>query len=234
MKRHAFDIIGIDFLNILAVFSTQNNLFYTRTASRQDFFLSSATLSGQKVGDLRFKDQNGDGVIDSKDRVYLGSYIPKFVFGFGASFNVKQFDFTMDFNGQTGNKIYNGKNANRPDLYNFESPVANAWQGEGSSNEIPKPAASGVNYEVSDYFLESGSYLRLRSVGVGYTFNQKWMQRAKIKSTRVYVRATNLITLSGYSGYTPEIASQDALSSGIDLGVYPLTAIYSFGFNFNF
>ena len=195
---------------------------------------SSATLSGQKVGDLRFKDQNGDGVIDSKDRVYLGSYIPKFVFGFGASFNVKQFDFTMDFNGQTGNKIYNGKNANRPDLYNFESPVANAWQGEGSSNEIPKPAASGVNYEVSDYFLESGSYLRLRSVGVGYTFNQKWMQRAKIKSTRVYVRATNLLTLSGYSGYTPEIASQDALSSGIDLGVYPLTAIYSFGFNFNF
>jgi len=195
---------------------------------------TSASLAGQGVGDLKFKDQNGDGIIDAKDRVYLGTYIPKFVYGFGASFNYKQVDLSLDFNGQTGNKIYNGKNAVRPDLYNFEASAAEGWSGEGSTNEIPRPTSGGINYEPSDYYLENGSYLRLRSFAFGYSFNQQWMTKVKIKSARVYVRATNLFTMTAYSGYTPEIGSQDALSSGIDLGVYPLTAIYSVGINLNF
>ncbi len=195
---------------------------------------SSAIVAGQKAGDLKFKDQNGDGIIDANDRTFLGSYIPKFVYGFGASFNYKNFDWAIDFNGQFGNKIYNGKNAVRPDMYNFESRVNDAWAGEGTSDEEPRPTAGGTNYEPSDYFLENGAYLRLRSLTFGYSFTGKLLGKLNMHNARVYVRGTNLLTIAGYSGYTPEIAGTSVLGSGIDLGVYPITAIYSVGINLNF
>ncbi len=195
---------------------------------------NSPKVAGQKVGDLKFKDQNGDGIIDANDRVFLGSYIPKFVYGFGTSFSYKNWDWSLDFNGQLGNKIYNGKNAVRPDLYNFEDRVGNAWRPDKPSNEEPRPTAGGINYEPSDYFIEDGSYLRLRSLTIGYSLQSKALGRLNMYNARVYVRATNLFTLSGYSGYTPEIASDNVLGSGIDLGVYPLTSIYSVGINLNF
>jgi len=202
---------------------------------------NSAKVSGQQVGDLKFKDQNGDGIIDANDRTFLGSYIPKLVYGFGASFNYKNFDWAIDFNGQFGNKIYNGKNAVRPDLYNFEGRVDDAWAGEGTSNEEPRPTAGGTNFEPSDYFLEKGDYLRIRSFTFGYSFSGKLLgklnmhnARLNMHNARVYVRGTNLLTIAGYSGYTPEIAGTSVLGSGIDLGVYPITAIYSVGINLNF
>jgi len=195
---------------------------------------NSAKVSGQQVGDLKFKDQNGDGIIDANDRTFLGSYIPKLVYGFGASFNYKNFDWAIDFNGQFGNKIYNGKNAVRPDLYNFEGRVDDAWAGEGTSNEEPRPTAGGTNFEPSDYFLEKGDYLRIRSFTFGYSFSGKLLGKLNMHNARVYVRGTNLLTIAGYSGYTPEIAGTSVLGSGIDLGVYPITAIYSVGINLNF
>jgi TonB-linked SusC/RagA family outer membrane protein len=195
---------------------------------------NSAIIAGQQVGDLKFKDQNGDGIIDANDRTYLGSYIPKFVYGFGTTFTYKNFDWALDFNGQFGNMIYNGKNAVRPDLYNFESRVRDAWTGQGTSNEEPRPTAGGSNYEPSDYFLEKGDYLRLRSFTFGYSFKGKVLGKLNMHNARVYVRGTNLFTLAGYSGYTPEIAGSGVLSSGIDLGVYPITAIYSVGIHLNF
>lgn len=195
---------------------------------------SSAIIPGQQPGDLKFADLNGDGIIDAEDRTYLGSYIPNFVYGFNATIGTRNLHLSVDFSGQLGNKIYNGKNAVRFDLYNFESQVADHWRGEGTSNTEPRPSAGGVNYEPSSYFIQSGSFLRLRSVTLGYTFSPQVISKLKANQLSVYLRGTNLFTLSKYTGYTPEIASDNALGSGIDLGVYPVTSIYSVGMNLSF
>ncbi len=195
---------------------------------------SSAKIDGQQVGDLKYADLNKDGLIDDKDRTYLGSYIPKVTYSLSADFSYKGFDLSLDLYGQAGNKIYNGKNAVRPDLYNFEGRVRNYWHGEGTSNTEPRPTAGGVNYEPSDYFIENGSFLRLRNVNLGYTLPDKFLAKLKISKTRVFINGTNLYTLTKYSGYTPEIASSNALGSGIDMGVYPITAIYSIGVDITF
>jgi hypothetical protein len=186
------------------------------------------------VGDLIYVDQNSDGKINSFDRVFLGSPIPKFIFGISTAFNYHNFDLAIDVQGQTGNKIYNGKEAVRPDLYNFETSVLKRWTGEGTSNDAPRATTGGYNWVTSDRFIQDGSFLRLRSVTLGYTVAEKALQRAKIGKARIYLRGTNLWTLTKYTGYTPEIGSNDVLSSGIDYGAYPITAVYSIGANLTF
>jgi TonB-linked SusC/RagA family outer membrane protein len=188
----------------------------------------------QSIGDLKFADINGDGVITTSDRTYLGSPIPKFIFGFNAEVSYKNFDISFDFQGQTGNSIYNGKMAVRPDLYNFESRVGDFWSGDGTSNKEPKPSAGGVNFEPSSYFIEDGSYLRLRNVRIGYSFPSSLSDKLRLTSARAYVSGTNILTLTKYSGYSPEIGGSDGFSSGIDLGIYPITAVYSVGLNLTF
>lgn len=192
-------------------------------------------IDGAQVGDLKFANLNSsDSVIDEKDKTYLGSYIPKLMYGLVIELNYKAFDFSMDFNGQSGNKIYNGKNAVRPNLGNFESRVKNRWHGEGTSNSEPRATSGGPNYEPSSYFIEDGSFFRLRTISLGYTLPPKVLSKINVKQARVFIRGNNVFTMSKYSGYSPEISSDNALASGIDMGVYPSTAIYSIGFNVNF
>ena len=124
------------------------------------------------VGDLKYQDVNGDGIINAADRVYIGSGIPTFIFGFNLNGNFKGFDLSIDFQGQTGNKIYNAKEEIRPDLYNYETHVLDYWHGEGTSNTEPRPSAGGVNYDPSTQFIQDGSFMRLRSVIIGYTLPQ--------------------------------------------------------------
>lgn len=191
-------------------------------------------LSTAGVGDLIYADRNGDGQITTADRVFLGSGIPRFIYGFAGEVFWKKFDFAIDFQGQTGNKIYNGKNAVRPDLYNFEATVLDRWTADGSSNKEPRATTGGYNWIPSDRFIQNGSFLRLRSLTLGYTFAGNWLRRAHLREGRVYLRGTNLWTLTRYTGYSPEIGSGDVLSAGIDYGVYPITAVYSAGFHFTF
>jgi TonB-linked SusC/RagA family outer membrane protein len=190
--------------------------------------------SDQGIGDLKFADVNSDGVINSDDRTYLGSPVPKFIFGFNAEMSYKNFDLSVDFQGQTGNKIYNGKMAVRPDLYNFEARVKNYWDGDGTSNSEPRPTASGVNFESSSYFIEDGSYLRLRNIRIGYSLPSSLAGKLRLTKARAYLSGTNLFTITEYSGFTPEIGGSDVVSAGIDLGVYPITAVYSIGLNLTF
>ena len=187
-----------------------------------------------KPGDLKYVDQNNDGVIDQDDRTYIGSPIPKFIFGLDFGFRWKGLDFSLNIQGQTGNKIFNGKEVVRPDPYNFEAHVMDRWTGPGTSNEEPRPTFGGNNYLASDHFIYDGSFVRLRNVVLGYTLPLEWSTKVYMKSFRVYVKADNLYTYTKYTGYTPEIGSGDVLSSGIDRGVYPITAVYSFGINLNF
>lgn len=190
--------------------------------------------STAEVGDLIYVDQNGDGKINSFDRVYLGSPIPKFIYGFSGEFNYKRLDLSIDFQGQVGNSIYNGKAAVRPDLYNFETTVLDRWTGEGTSNVEPRATTGGYNWLPSSRFIQDGSFLRLRSVTLGYSFSDSFLQRIKITQARLYLRGTNLWTLTKFTGYTPEIGSNDVLSSGIDYGTYPITAVFSGGVNISF
>jgi hypothetical protein len=186
------------------------------------------------IGDLRRVDVNKDGVINDQDRTYLGSPIPKFIFGFNTEVSYKQFDISLSFQGQTGNKIYNAKEFIRPDAYNFEQHVIGRWTGEGTSTTEPRASFGGYNYIPSDKFIQDGSFLRVRSLVIGYTLPKSFSQRIHVEQLRVYLKGNNLYTLTKYTGYTPEIGSGDVLSSGIDTGIYPITSIYSFGINLTF
>jgi TonB-linked SusC/RagA family outer membrane protein len=185
-------------------------------------------------GDLKFVDVNGDGVISPLDRTYIGSPIPKFIFGLSGGFEFKGIDFSLNIQGQTGNKVFNGKEVVRPDPYNFESHVMDRWTGAGTSNEEPRPTFGGYNYNVSDRFIYDGSFVRIRSLVLGYSFPQDWSQKIYMQNLRIYVKVDNLYTFTKFTGYSPEIGSWGVLDNAIDNGIYPITAVYSFGVNLTF
>lgn len=191
-------------------------------------------LSQQGVGDFIYVDTNNDGLINEEDRVQIGSWIPDFIFGFSAETNYKGFKLSLDFQGQTGNEIYNGKQAIRFDLLNYEEKFTNHWTGEGTTNEHPRASAGGVNFLPSEYFLEDGSFLRLRTLTLSYDISQSLLERAGLNIAQVFLRGTNLWTLTNYSGYSPEIGVNSPISGAIDLGVYPITKVYMLGLNLSF
>jgi TonB-linked SusC/RagA family outer membrane protein len=191
-------------------------------------------LSLAGVGDLRFVDMDNNGRIDGSDRAYIGSPIPKFIFGFNFEFAYKDIDLSLDIQGQSGNKIFNGKDVVRPDPYNFESYVFDRWTGEGTSNTVPRPSFGGYNFTPSDFFIQDGSFVRLRNIMIGYTLPQRISDRLSFTKVRAYIKGTNIYTLTKFTGYTPEIGGFDVLSNGIDMGVYPIPAMYSVGLNITF
>lgn len=193
---------------------------------------SLPSASGQRVGDLRYEDTNGDGVITPDDRTFIGSYIPDFLGGLNFSLGYKGVELAIDLQGQFGNEIYNGKRAVRPELYNYESYIEDRWTGSGTSTTEPRLTAGGTNYQnASSWFIEDGSFIRLRSVSLSYAIPANFLDKAGITSATVFLRGTNVFTATEFSGYSPELASPNVLSSGIDLGTYPITSTYSIGLN---
>ena len=191
-------------------------------------------LSTAVPGDLRFVDVNHDGKIDGNDRTYIGSPIPKFILGFNFEADYKGFDFSFDIQGVYGNKIFNAKEVVRPDPYNWEKHVLGAWTGSGTSNTEPIASYGGNNYLPSDRFVQDGSFTRLRNVTLGYTLPSAITKKIAINQLRIYIKGSNIYTLTKFTGYTPEIGSSDVLSNGIDYGTYPVTSVYSFGINLTF
>lgn len=227
------------------------NRFVTRTTVGQPIgyfygyeidgvFQSQAELdaypsgSQARVGDLRFVDANQDGVLNQDDRVYIGSAIPDLVYGASIDLGYGGFSLNLDFQGEYGRELYNAKATIRPDLYNFEAHVWDRWTGEGSSNTEPRATAGGYNWQPSNRFVQDGSYLRLRNVSLAYQFPAQLTERLRMQAARVYLSGVNVFTLTPYTGYSPEFASEDVLSNGLDMGVYPVPAIYSVGFNVTF
>ncbi len=196
-------------------------------------------------GDLRFQDNNGrdadgnltgepDGMITDADRVTLGSPIPDFIYGFTIGAEYKGFDLAVDFNGQSGNEIYNEKLAQRFGNYNFEDSYLNRWTGEGTSDFEPRVTNAGHNYIPSDRFIQDGSFLRLRNVTLGYTLPTSLSDKLRIRNLRVYVSGTNLVTWTDYTGYTPEIVNGNPFDTGFDQGVFPISRVFTFGLDFSF
>jgi TonB-linked SusC/RagA family outer membrane protein len=191
-------------------------------------------LSTVVPGDLRFVDVNNDGKIDDNDRTYIGSPIPKFILGLNFEADYLGFDFSFEIQGVYGNKLFNAKEIVRPDPYNWEKHVLGAWTGPGTSNTEPRADYGGNNYLPSDKFVQDGSFTRLRNVTLGYTLPSALTKKIAISQLRIYLKGSNIYTLTKFTGYTPEIGSSDVLSNGIDFGTYPVTAVYSFGINLTF
>ncbi|TAE48155.1 MAG: SusC/RagA family TonB-linked outer membrane protein, partial [Bacteroidetes bacterium] len=192
------------------------------------------TRGSEVAGDLRFADTNGDGVITTADRTYLGSPIPTLIYGASLSAAYAGIDIAADFNGVRGNQIINAKKIARFGTYNFETSFLDRWNGEGTSTTEPRVTNGGHNYEVSERFLEDGAYFRVRSLTLGYSFPEALLAPARISKLRVYAAANNLFTKTDYSGYTPEITSNSVLSVGIDRGVYPVAKTYFLGLDLGF
>ena len=184
-----------------------------------------------KAGYFRYKDVNGDGVIDSKDKVLLGNPNPKLTYGFNSGFEYRQFDFQLDIQGVAGVDVYNATKGVRYGNENYtEDFYQNRWHGIGTSNTYPSANLSGPNLDPNSWFVEKGGYVRIRNVQVGYTLASRMLDRWKIQKVRLYLNAQNPFTYFKYKGFTPEIGGAP-MSSGIDLNVYPLSATYNFGVN---
>lgn len=192
------------------------------------------SLAGRGIGDLIYKDTNGDGELNSEDKVIIGSAIPDFIYGFSLQGDYRNFSLSLDFNGTIGNEIYNGKNQNRFSVLNFEGDVRDRWTPSNPSNTEPRLTTRARNLPPSEYYIEDGSYLRLRSATFSYEITSPFFTNLGISDFVVYVRGTNLFTLTKYSGYSPEIGSGDPLAPGIDRGIYPITSVYTLGLNLSF
>jgi TonB-linked SusC/RagA family outer membrane protein len=200
---------------------------------------------GVQAGDVKYLDVNGDGVIDQKDRQYVGSPIPKFTYGFTGTANYQNFDLSLFFQGVYGNKIYDQVLTDIEGFYrafNITERIANeSWHGEGTSNKFPRLSWSAAqnNKQPSTRFLENGSYLRLKNVQAGYNagklFNQHW-----ISSARFFISVQNAFTITRYTGLDPEMgvssnSTDDGVRAvGIDWGTYPSARTYTAGVNLNF
>ncbi|MBK9254640.1 MAG: TonB-dependent receptor [Saprospiraceae bacterium] len=196
---------------------------------------ASPRFGNEAPGDIRFADLNGDGILNSDDREYLGSPIPTLTYGFSAGAEWKGIDFAIDFLGVSGNKVFNAKETSRFAVYNWEKHVADAWTTENPSSTEPRVTNGGHNYRVSDRFLEDGSFLRLRSVNLGYTIPNTITNTLKIQSLRIYVSGTNLWTRQQFSGYSPEFANSGSpFRVGFDDGQYPIAKSWQFGIDFKF
>lgn len=192
------------------------------------------TLANTRPGDLIFRDVTGDGVLNGADRTYIGSSIPDLLYGIQLGAGYKGFDLSLDFQGQAGNEIYNIKETIRPALYNFEQHVYNHWRGEGTSDSEPRPTQGGNNFEPSTRFIQNGSFFRLRNVTVAYNFKQALTDKLRLSSLQLYLRGTNVFTITKVTGYSPEIGNNNPLLNGVDLGGYPVSSIYSVGLNVQF
>ena len=176
-----------------------------------------------KPGDFRWEDLNGDGVItnDNLDKTFLGSNIPKYTFGLTLNFDYKNFDLMVFTQGVAGNKIFQGLRRLDIGNANYQTSILGRWTGQGTTNEHPRLTASDPNgnyTRMSEYYLEKGDYLRIKLVQLGYTLPDQVLNRFGVSRLRVYVTAENLFTLTGYTGYDPEIGGQ---VMGVDRGVYP-------------
>lgn len=208
---------------------------------------------GVWVGDVIFKDINGDGKIDANDQTFLGSPLPKFQYGINNSFNYKNFDLNIFMAGNYGNKIYNqlkvnGDNPNQnfgyfPSVFNFAkiglinptgstSDINNVYITNPSTNITRISQSSGNdNQRFSDKYIESGSFLKCKSIALGYSFSNNLLNKIKLRSLRVYVNVTNVFTITKYTGYDPEIGSWNPLAAGIDNGYYAQPRVYTVGLN---
>lgn len=210
---------------------------YTLKSNVPHFTSESNTQPGMP----KYKDLNGDGIIDSNDRTIIGRGLPIHTGGFTNSFTYKGFDLSVFFQWSYGNDILNANRLffessnNKSRELNQYASYANRWTPENPNSDIPAATTSSSNKVFSSRVVEDGSFLRLKTVTLGYTFPANKIAKAKLTSARVYVAAQNLWTWTSYSGYDPEVSVRNsALTPGLDYSSYPRAYSLSFGVSLGF
>ncbi|SMB97897.1 TonB-dependent receptor plug [Hymenobacter roseosalivarius DSM 11622] len=195
--------------------------------------------SGTAPGDIKFKDLNGDGVVNGNDRAFIGNPNPKFTYGLNNTLSFKGFDLNVFLQGSQGNDVYN---LNRYYLDGGLAAATNAgtialerWTGPGTSNYIPRAVANdpNENNRVSSQYVEDGSYMRVKLLTLGYTLPASLLSTLHSQRIRLYVSSQNLLTITNYTGFDPELGNQGG-SFGVDRGIYPQSRVFLAGINLGF
>lgn len=198
-----------------------------------------ATQIGATVGDVKFKDINGDGAITDADQTYLGSAIPKFYFGFNFNASYKNFDASIFIQGNTGSKIANGvyQSLMSGQYINASTDELNFWSPTNTNTNVPRPVIGDPNGNGrnSDRFIQDGSYARIQTAQLGYTIPQTLLNRTHaIKSFHIYLSGQNLFTITKYKGYDPDFINDGTINRGFDYGSFPNPRTLLFGVKVGF
>ncbi|MGG5208070.1 SusC/RagA family TonB-linked outer membrane protein [Chryseobacterium sp. MIQD13] len=196
---------------------------------------ASPTQNQARPGAFKFADLDGNGIIDTRDKTFLGSPIPKGTYGFGVNMNIYDFDFAIDFQGVFGNKIYNYNREQRFGNENWDLDFYNnRWTGAGTSNSYSMVTNDQAIILPNSFYVENGSYIRIRNVQIGYNLPKAFTNSMSITKLRLYISAQNPWTSFKYHGFSPEIMNTDRVQMGVDQNIYPISAIYTFGMNLTF
>lgn len=201
-----------------------------------------AYVAGAKVGDFKFVDQDGDGVITDNDKTITGNYAPKFTYGYSTQMTYKWFDLGVSLQGTYGNKV---ANIFKRYIDNMEGSINCMTDALDRFVDVNNPgngkvvqanrSATGKNGTISTWHIEDGSYLRFRDITFGVTLPKDWTKKAGIEKVRAYFTAYNPFTFTKYSGYNPEVSNNtNPLTPGVDYGTYPVAKSYVFGLNVSF
>ncbi len=202
--------------------------------STEEISSRGVTQTGAVPGDLIYKDVNKDGTITLQDRTLLGSPIPSVIMGLNGNLNYKGFDLAFTLYTSLGNEIIRNYERQQP-LANMLTYRIDRWTGPGSTNSDPRiTAGQNGNNVLSDFYVEDGSFLRVKNLQIGYTLPSSLVEKLYIKNLRFYVAVNNLATFTKYKGYDPDFSTNSPLNSGIDTGYYPQARTYMAGFNLKF
>ncbi len=190
-------------------------------------------------GNFIFHDENGDGNVTADDKVILGNSIPKISYGINLDFFYKDFDLSLFFNGVSGNKIFNARKYEYYFNYanNMVVDVLNSWTPQNPDTYVPVAKvtnADGGNSLPSEFYIEDGSYFRLKNIQLGYTLPEKLSKKAYMSRLRFYFTVQNVFTCTKYSGFDPEVSSNTLFARGLDMNSYPNARTYTLGFNVSF
>jgi len=192
------------------------------------------TLAAVTPGDLKFADVDGNGEITPADRTQIGDPTPDVTYGISLGVSYKGWELGIDMMGQGGNQIYRTWDNYNWAQFNYMDQRMDRWHGEGTSNTQPLlNTKHAINFENSEYYVENGSFFRIRNVQLGYTFDKALISKIGLKALKAYFNIQNLKTWKHNTGYTPEFGGS-AIAFGVDNGSYPVPAIYTFGLNITF
>ncbi|MCW3108980.1 MAG: SusC/RagA family TonB-linked outer membrane protein [Segetibacter sp.] len=218
-----------------------DGIFQT-TKEVQDYNKNGQLIQPKALpGDFRFKDIDGNGVINANDKTWIGNPLPKLIYGFNLNMGYKSFDLSALFQGSYGNNLFNSNKTYlaRLDGVRTASLAAYeaAWRGPGTSNTQPiiSRANANDNFRISDWWVEDGSYMRLKNLQLGFTLPAAWATKMNIAKSRLWIGGTDLFTITKYSGNDPEAGlSASPIMAGRDFSAYPKMKRYSIGLNVTF
>jgi hypothetical protein len=187
-----------------------------------------------KPGDLKFVDLNNDGKINDNDRTNIGDPNPKYITGFTINLSYKNLDLSVFTIGMFRHKVFNGNYRFDKSVSNLPAAWLDRWTPDHTNGKYPRFISTDPNKNtstVSDFFLEDGSFVRVKDLQLGYTIPDRLIHKAKINGLRFYAAVDNAFTFTKYTGFDPEIGATSPLSLGIDRGVYPQSRTFRFGVN---